>query len=226
MRHAATVPALALAGALGIPLLLALCGLDYVNSRNVIAATVPLAVLLGAGLSALPTRLASLTGGALVALSVGAVVALAHDPGAQRPPWGRVAAALGALPRHAAILLDGNSTWASPLNYYLPNLWFAGPDGVRVSEVDVLRRLRSHTGCGAPTWWGPECSERARPLPDLPAIGFRLVSQRRVGDYGLARYIAARPVRLLATGPADQPARQGAGRRHLMIASGSRPPPI
>lgn len=217
--------ALTLAGALGIPLVLALCGLDYLNSRNVIASIVPLAILLGAGLSALPTRMAAVAGCALVTLSVWMVAALARDPGAQRPPWQRLAAALSVLPRRGAILLDDNGSWASSLNFYLPHVWFAGPHGVRVREIDVLRRLPSDTGCGTPTWWGPECSERARPLPTDPAPGFRLVSQRQVADYGIARYAAAQPVRLYPRALLDRPEGRAAGRRRLMIAGVSRPPP-
>lgn len=219
------VPVLALAGALGIPIILALLGVDYVNSRNVISAVVPLAILVGAGLAALPARLAAAAGCALASLSVWMVVALAHDPGAQRPPWQHVAAGLGTPGPHVAILLDGSSTWASPLNFYLPHVWFAGPHGVRLREIDVLRRLPSHTGCGAPTWWGPECSGQARRLPVEPARGFRLVSQRRLGDYGLARYTAAHLVRIYPGGTWGETGRPGHGRRRLMVAGVSRPPP-
>ncbi|MDX6664100.1 MAG: mannosyltransferase [Solirubrobacteraceae bacterium] len=220
-----TAPALALAGALGIPLALALAGLDYVNSRNVIAAVVPLAILLGAGLGTLPRRLGLGAGVVLAAVSVWTTASLAGDPGAQRPPWQRVATALGSLPRTAAIVLDGSSTWAGPLNFYLPHLWFADRGGARVREIAVLHRLRSHAGCGRPTWWGPECSEHARPLPAAPAPGFRFVARREVGDFEIATYVAGRPVRVYPRMPFDRPAGRTAGRRHLMIATVSRPLP-
>ncbi len=190
-RGVATAAAVG-ASAVGVPLLLAVAGADYVNTRNLIAAVVPFAVVVGAGLSTHRAGVAVL--GAALALSVSTVVQVHGDALAQRPPWNRVAAALRSGPGPHAIRLDGSRTWARPLNWYLPRTWWIRAGGARVAEVDVVRRIPTAADCPGSTWWGAECDVGARPaLAGPPARGFRLARRQVVAGFEIARYVSPVP---------------------------------
>jgi hypothetical protein len=192
-RRGAKVAAGLLAAATGAPLVLAIAGADFLDTRNVIGAVVPLALALGAGLGA---RRAGAAGAGLAAVaavvSVGLVLTMAGDASAQRPAWQHVAAALrGPTPR--AILLVHGRSWVRPLGYYLPHTWTAPRSGARVRRLDILRRV-SPVYCHD-VWWGATCDTHAHEIPrGLPGPGFRRVSSERVDGYAITRYVARRPV--------------------------------
>ncbi len=191
-RRGAALAAAVAASAVGLPLLLAVAGADYVNTRNVIAAIVPLAVVVGAGLSAHRAGVVALA--VLLGLSVSVVVGLHGDALAQRPPWNQVAAALRPGPGRHAIRLDGSRSWARPLNWYLPRTWWIRARGARVAEIDVVRRIPTAADCHGSTWWGAECDVGARPaLTRPPARGFRLARRQAVAGFEIARYVSPAP---------------------------------
>ncbi|MEA2450894.1 MAG: mannosyltransferase [Thermoleophilaceae bacterium] len=220
-RVRAATAATVAGAAVAIPLALAVVGIDYVNTRNCIGALVPIAVVLGVGAA---TRRAGVAGlvavGVIVAVSTALVLEVPREPAAQRPHWRAVAAALSA-PRAArrAILITGSATWAVPLAHYLPHTWFAGPSGVRVSQIEVLRRLPVRPGCVGRSWWGASCAIRPRPaLAAPPSPGFRFASERRVAGFAIDTYRARRPIRLYARPPLDVPQPGAHGGRKLLFS--------
>jgi hypothetical protein len=195
-RRAAAIAAATAAMILLTPLVLGQAGLDYLITRNVLFVTVPIAVLVAAGLTARRARWAG--GAAAVALSVIAATATVQIHASsrlQRPAWRAVAARLGAPQGMRAIVVAG-SYRARPLKTYLPNTRFFPGRPALPREIDVIgMRSPRQPGC----WWGSECNlPNARPSSIPPAPGFRLISERRVGDFYISRFRSDRPMRLTA----------------------------
>jgi mannosyltransferase len=207
VRRAALVAATVGAPAVLVPLALAVVGVDFLNSRNVIGALVPLAVAVAAGLGARRAGLVGLGAAAvLTVVSIAMLVALQRDPGAQHARWRQVTAALGSAPVPRAILLHSTSVWGPIVRYYLPHTLPMPIRGAPVEEIDVLRKIPVRTDCSSATWWGPSCDiGPARALPIPPAAGFRLVSTRRVAGFEIARYRASHPIRIYAFRPYADP---------------------
>jgi hypothetical protein len=176
------VPALALAG----------LGLDYVITRNVIFAVVPLTVLVAIGLAGLRARwIGAAAAVALAGLAFAATVRVDSSAALQRPDWRIVARALGPDVRPRAIVVAG-SYRGRPVKTYLPHTGFMAQPPPAVREIDVIgMRGRREAGC----WWGAECN-----LPDAtpdiipPARGFHLLSRRRAGNFTIARFVSDKPV--------------------------------
>jgi predicted membrane-bound mannosyltransferase len=198
-RRGAAAVAAVLAGAVAIPILLALAGRDFLNTRNVIAGVVPAMVLLAAGLGARRAGLTGLAAAAvLVAVSLTTMGLVARSPWAQRGRWREVAHALrpAAAGPPQAVLVRGSGSWARTLSHYLPRTWWMKPSGARVAEIDVLRRLPDGHGCHGASWWGAICDFRPEPgLARPPAPGFRLAATERVQGFAIDRWRAPRPVR-------------------------------
>jgi mannosyltransferase len=155
------------------PLLAALLGEDYYIPRALIAAWVPLAVVVGAACTAPRARTA---GAALaIVLLVGCVYAqelILRNAQYQRPDWRGVAAALGPVPPggRAIVAYDGQFA-LDPLAIYLPGVaWSQGANGwLTVGEIDVVGHV----------WQAV-----ARRLPP----GLRLIGIRRVDDFLVGRF--------------------------------------
>lgn len=192
-RRAALVTAGIGATAIGAPLLLALGGTDVLDARNVLGAVVPLAVAAGIGLTLRPLRhvgLAILT--AMVAASGALLLALAHDPAAQRPHWQQVAAALRS-PRPHVIVLVGKGGHL-PLAFMLPRTWSLPRHGERVDELFVVRHIAPQA-CTGIIFWGAVCEMRPHHLPGhLPGHGWRRVGEQRMAGFAVTRYRTATPV--------------------------------
>ncbi len=143
-RRGAGIAAALAAVVVLVPILLAVAGRDYLVPRNLIAAWIPLAVVLAAACT-LPRARAA--GAALAVLVLGgfiyAGVRIDNDVAYQRPNWRGVATALGVSSAPRAIVAYGGGFAAQPLAIYLPRVpWsFSGASGgapVTVSEVDVV----------------------------------------------------------------------------------------
>jgi mannosyltransferase len=202
------------AAALGVPAVLSLAGVDYVNTRNLIGAAVPLLIALAAGL-----------GARRAGVSIYLVAATQRDPGAQRPHWRQVAAALPHVRGPRAILLRGSSSWVMPLSFYTPRTWWMPPGGRPVREIDVVRRVPGGPVCDGTTWWGATCDVRAHGAPPAPPVrGFRLVSTRAAAGFSIARYRSARPVRIYPRRPFTAPSAGSGTRRRKVLLTPARPP--
>jgi mannosyltransferase len=160
----------------GIPVVAALAGADYLAPRNVLAAMVPLT----AGIAAIAAaRRTGRIGLALVALVAVTSAALAFDvdlsPRLQRGDWRGLAQAIGRTGRPRAITTV--ELGSAPLEYYLPPLRNLRRGAVvEVSEIDETGYAPLLAGAGEP-----------------PAPGFHLVQRQDVNGMLLYRFLAPTP---------------------------------
>jgi hypothetical protein len=224
-RRGAAVAGLVAACAVGLPVALAVAGRDFVDARNLLSGLVPCAIVVAAGLGAARARVAGpLAAGVLVGVSLGMIVAMARDPLAQRGPWKHVATALAAQKGRHAILIRGSRTWGTVLTFYLPRTWWVPPDGARVREIDVLRRIATPHDCAGTTWWGATCDLGPRSAPRrAPAHGFRRGGAERVAGFEIVHYRARHPVRVYAHTPLDRPHSPRRSPHHQALLTPTRP---
>jgi 4-amino-4-deoxy-L-arabinose transferase-like glycosyltransferase len=180
---ALTVGALAVVAA-GVPLVLALAGADYLNTRNVIAACLPFLVLIAAGYAAARAPLAVAGVAALCASGIAATAVVAADADYHRTDFRASAEAIGPLhgPRAVVVLAVAGETATAE---YQAGLTRMAPSGARVAEVVITAPRSSKLG-------GPDVG-RPRVPPRLPAP-FRLVERRYAHTFSLVRYRAPRAV--------------------------------
>ncbi|MCA1690501.1 MAG: hypothetical protein LC720_08775 [Actinobacteria bacterium] len=193
---------LGVAGAgVGLPVALAVVGLDYVITRNLIAAWVPAAIALAAGVS---LRAGARAGPPLVAglCAVGLAVTtgVALDGRYQRDDWRAAAATLPG--RGASALVVTPSSGRIPLAYYLPATRPLPAAGAPVSWVEVIGL--GVRGVGAPV--------RSPPIPAAPPAlaGFGAPVVVRAETFTVLRYRASGPPVVVTPG-ALTPLALGAG---------------
>ena len=177
----AGVAALLAACVLLLPIIAALLGKDFYLERAVIAAWVPLAIVVAA---ACTTRL-RLPGVALAAVllagSAYGLIKINTDAAYQRADWRGVASALGAPAGQRAIIAYDGRLAADPLSLYLHGVPWNQPTGpVAVREVDVI---------------GYPWQELGNPLPP----GYKLIASKRVNDYVVDRFSVAERLDLTPT---------------------------
>jgi uncharacterized membrane protein len=172
-RRAGAAPAAAVAGfVIVVPILLAWLGRDYLVPRNLIAAWVPLVVVIAAACLA-PRTLPF--GAVLAVVLLGGFVYAGFKINAtaqyERPDWRGVARALGSSSAQRAIVAYDSSYATQPLSLYLPRIpWtqrISGP--VSVGEVDVVANAYN------------------LPSASLPA-GVRHLSSTTVSGFLVVRY--------------------------------------
>lgn len=149
-RRALLVGGVGLCG-IALPLAAAVVGADYLNTRNLLPALVPLAAALATAVVAVPRRAPALGPaliGALCALSLAVVVMAAADSAYHRPDWRGLAEALGRS-EHDRPLVISPANGEVPLRYYRRGLRPLGTDGVRTDEVDVVG-VAGSDGPGSP----------------------------------------------------------------------------
>jgi mannosyltransferase len=190
-RGAARVAALVGLVAVGAPLVLALAGADYLDTRNVLGAWLPLMLVPAVGLGA---RHAGRTGAAaavaLCALGLAVSIAVWANPRYQRENDRGLAHALGPPTVPRAIVVTPAPASVALSVYMQP---FA-PRALPVRELDLVAFARRSAGLS-----GPQQPPSAPGHPP-PAPGFRLVEQRFTPTYSLLRYRSAQPAQIpLAT---------------------------
>ncbi len=198
----AAAGALAASGVL-LPLTLVPLGLDYVSSRNVVAALVPAAVLLGCGFAR--GRLGPPLLAGLLVLSVVTVVGVAASPEYQRRDWRGAARALGPARVDRVVVFSPPFRNPGPFHVYFGTesaLLHAGTR--RVSEIAVIA-LAEGTG------FGPGAPEPPRDPPPPPPPGFQMNQDIATSTYRLVRFSSPRPrlvprARLAALAFPDAPA--------------------
>lgn len=186
-RFARVLAALA-AWDLGVPVLAALAGKDYIVTRNLMAMLVPLLVLVGVGFaSPNASRAGLLAAGLAAALGLAAVFAIVADPGLQRIDTKAAVASLGPITFDRVVLSPGTYLFASVLPHYVSPSSLLAETRVPVREIDVLI---PRPGPGTPPCLaGQSCQlfvtqERAGP----PAPGFRLVSRKEIEPFTVLRW--------------------------------------
>jgi mannosyltransferase len=180
----------AIVGVTGIalPLLLAVTHLvDVFDGRNVIAAWVPLAVLVAAGLGARASaRTGAVLGGALCVVSLAVIVAVNALPGYQRDDWRGVAHALGSA---GGSVIVAEQFASAPLSIYLGPLRGLSGASVSTRELDFVGlRIKRTDSSPAPAV-----------VPTTPPAGFRLAGVRRSEAFAVSRFVAAQPTPVSAS---------------------------
>lgn len=189
-QRGAAIAAVIGATAVALPVFLAAGGVDFVLTRNLIAALVPLLVALAAGFGARAAGPAgTVAAAALCTLWAVLVVWVAADPDFHRQNWRGAAQALGPASVDRIVVatpINGRE----PLQVYLPEARLVRFDEVLdVMEVDYLGLVRRAPG-QAPV-------PPFEPAPDAPGLGgFRLVERVRGEQFLVLRY----------RGPTPQPA--------------------
>jgi mannosyltransferase len=176
---------LATIGGVGValPLLAALAGADYLNTRNLLPALIPLLTALAIGLAASSApRLGGTLLAGLCAISLAIVVTVASDAQYQRQDWKGLARALGSseAPR-ALVITPANGELA--LRYYRRELRPMAAQGAAVREVDVVAVAGSRDPGKAPEL--PPLVGTALGVP-----GFTPAGRTETKTYALLRFRA------------------------------------
>lgn len=187
-RRALGVGAIGIIG-LALPLAGAVVGADYLNARNVIPALVPLAAALAVGfVTPRAGRMGPLLLGALCAMSVAVVIAVAADQQYQRPDWKGLAQALGRTDGPRAIVVSpGNGD--PPLRFYRRELETMGREGADVREIDVVG-VAGSDGPGA----APRLPELYLDRTELAVPGWPEPQRIETDSWVMLRYRVPRPL--------------------------------
>jgi mannosyltransferase len=182
-REGAGIAALIGGAAIALPLALAVVGVDYLQGRNLIAALVPLLLVLAAGFGARRAgRAGAVTATALCLLSLGISASIPLERRFQRDDWRGVAEAMGSPDaRRGIVVSPGAGT--RPLELYLNGSRIMPPRGSPITDL-VLVSLR---GSGERRQRAPR---RQTPLPPE----FREASRRETDTFTLVRFRADVPV--------------------------------
>lgn len=182
-RFAAGMAVLAGCGVV-MPLVLSPAGLDYVSSRNVVAALVPVTLLLGYGFANGRAGRVALAG--LLVISVGTVIGVALGPQYGRRDWRGASEALGYAASERLLVFSPAFSNPGPFRVYFgggSRLVKGGP--LRAREVAVVALAQDEQ-------FGPGASEPpVAPAPGPPP-GFSLTEDRRTQTYRLVRFRSAR----------------------------------
>ena len=179
-----------------VPVVLAVCGVDFLDARNLLPALPPLVIAAAIGFSGWEQlaadshrpdwrTLGSWAAGGLAIVSLVVVVLVDGDPRYHRDDWRGVAHALGSDGRARVLFVDPASG-AIPLQVYLPGLRpLTTPVAVRELDVIVVPSNVRGGGIGRP----PRVAG-AQPV----APGFSLTGAVYGSTYTVLRYTAPSPV--------------------------------
>jgi 4-amino-4-deoxy-L-arabinose transferase-like glycosyltransferase len=189
--------ALAVGGAtVLIPCMLALFGEDYVDSRNVSAAWLPIGAVVAATLSWRRLRVAGVVASvALVGVSLAASLMVASDDALQRPDWRSVAADLGPPRTQRAVI--GLPVGADTLGVYLKPVEHsraaAARDVQELALVDYASLGGKRAGCHA-----SRCPRSPPPAPPINGLTLVRLPVRRtvIGHFTVSRWKLTPPMRI------------------------------
>lgn len=175
-----------LIGALLIIAVLAAVGLDYLDSRNMIAMTVPLLALAGIGFAA-GGRPGGIAGAGMAAIGLLVVVTIDTTPTAQRDDWRGAMKALGAAaPSTARAIVVTPGQGSAPISIYLSHVKSLTAAAASVSEIDLVGMASRGSG---------ETPVPPAASPAVPMLGgsFVLVEAKRAPLYTLERFRSKNP---------------------------------
>jgi hypothetical protein len=176
------------AGVVAVPALLALAGIDYLITRNLIVGLVPFLLVLATGYGAERAGRAGIAAAVgLAAIGVAMCVAVAIDDRHQRDDWRGVAERLGSADAQRMLVVSPVNG-RIPMEVYLPGAYKAPRGaGVPVQEIDVIGLNPRGPG---------DASNPPRP-PSAPAPpGFTEVERVEAETYTLVRYRAGEQLEL------------------------------
>jgi 4-amino-4-deoxy-L-arabinose transferase-like glycosyltransferase len=187
------------AGGFVLILALVLLGFDQVNTRNLLALWLPLAILVAAGFGVRRAPMLGVAGAsALCAIGLATVTAVALNPHLQRPPWRAVARAIDSGTDHAVFEVNGCAL-VTMLSPYVPGLHVAPAAGAMEREIDVI------VAAGQRNWyevafsgWYVVCEPQPRPVALPRRLGsFRAVGPPvRIGQFSVIRLRSPTPVKV------------------------------
>jgi mannosyltransferase len=184
-RRRAAIPLVVGGAGVIVPVLLALVGIDFLDTRNLLPALPPLAMAASIGFAAslpVPPRAIAVV---LAALLLVVVIRVDLDPAYQRDNWRGAARAAGTSGAARALVVTPGSG-LTPLQAYLPRLGpFVAPAAVREIDVIAIPEQVTGAGIGIPP-------RAAGPLPVPP--GFRLVRTVDARTYTVLVYRSPAPV--------------------------------
>ena len=192
LRSARMLAALA-AWDLVVPIIAAWAGADYLDTRNLIGALVPMLTLVGIGFASTSLPRAGLSGATLTAgVSLAATSAIIASPSLQRIDTKAAVASLGPPTVGRLVLAPGSYLFKLVLPRYLPGASTLTDSRVSVQEIDVLV---PHPGPGTrPCLAGQTCQLfPTHEQPGAPAAGFQLVSSQDVVPFTVWRWRAPSP---------------------------------
>ena len=171
-----------------LPLLLAIFGLDFVDTRNLLVGLAPLLIVVAVGFASPAAHPAGpWLAAMLAALSMLVVVIVNTDLRYQRSDWAGASQALG-LARVARVIVVSPGAALLPLEAYQPGLsLLSAPRAVRELDIVGVALPVEGSGLGAPP--------RLHGTPQLPA-GFVPAGSTFTRGFTLQRYRAATPVSL------------------------------
>jgi hypothetical protein len=187
-RRLAVAAGLLAACGVALPLVVAPFGFDYVSSRNVIAALVPLVLALACGTVAGPLARAGVA--ALCALSIFVVVGVALEREHQRRDWAGAARELGDPRTARALIFSPGFSKLGPFSVYYGKDTRFYPGNMPLLEEIAVVALAANTSFGP---GAPEPPDD--PAPPAPT-GFRKTEDLRTETYRFIRYVAPRPTRV------------------------------
>jgi hypothetical protein len=159
-----------------VPVAMALVGLDYLITRNVIAGMVPLVAL--AGVAAARTRSGPALIALLCAIGVVAFAGVEGDTYYQRDDWRGVAAARRPAPPGPRVIVVNPSDGVPALDLYLPVHALPRGRPERTREIDVIDLTHNPPVIGTP----------------FPIYAFSLCAPPlRTREYDIVRYCAPSP---------------------------------
>jgi hypothetical protein len=172
---------------IGIPVLAKAVNQDFVISRNLLGAVVPLLLAAGVGLGARRLRPAGpIVALALVCLLAGLSVAAQYDDDVERPPWGDAAEAI-AEGGEPDMVLACCGTVAGPSGHYLGQLEPYDPATMGEVEVEqvVLATIErpDHRPGNDFCWWGGPCQANDVLGPGGPPAYPRELSQAFASEF-------------------------------------------
>jgi mannosyltransferase len=173
-----------------VPVALSVAGTDLVLTRNLLAAWLPLALVVATAFARFRLAVCAALVAVLCAVSLYLVLSVDVNAQTQRSDWRGIAATIG-KPRadRAVIVTDALS---QGLGYYRRSLTPMPSEGTLISEIDVVR------GAGPlrpSCWWGATCYVPTFPEPDLKMPpGFSPTQTKSTGGLKFTRLQAPRPV--------------------------------
>jgi hypothetical protein len=177
-----------IAAAVLLPLAAAVLGADFVISRNLIVAVVPVLVVLAAGFD-VGGRIGLAMAAALAALSLAAVIGVFTHPEYQRDDWRGAAEAIGPSSGERALVINPIAG-AVPLRLYLDGLT---PFGERFRPIGEIA-LVAVTGRRP----GQTPHPPRPPTPRMP--GFEVVARRETDTFTLIRLRAVGDQQIASAG--------------------------
>jgi hypothetical protein len=187
-RRAARVCIVIAAAGVGLPLILALFGADYLDTRNVLGAWLPAMLILAIGLGARHAgRSGLIAAGGLCAVALFVSIAIWTNPRFQRDDNRGLAHAIGPATVPRAIVITPAFA-PTALGVYMKDLVIPTFAGLSVQEIDLA--ALPIRGAGLTSAAAPPRTVPASP----PAPGMTLVERRFTKTYTLLRYRSPAPV--------------------------------